>query len=282
MIGRGDDANEIEAYEDEVPGDDETVASEKSAKNIGAFLRELFSRRLPDECVKFSFLLLNGMALLVGITAIVTSAWMLADGDFTSRLNGQRLAMTILLILGVFVSLVAFTGIVGVVARRRHFMIFYLICQSIALCAIFVCVTMSFSFFDKIARKIRDDMINSVANYQSLNWATEAWDNTQRYLKCCGIKSSNDWWDYQMDIPRSCCAVSVVECLYMTENVAYKNGCLKGALLLLKSYVHAASVSMLIVFPFLLGSVLLALGLLRRALGASHSSGDQVTQRRQG
>lgn len=55
-------------------------------------------------------------------------------------------------------------------------------CQSIALCAVFVSLTMSFPVFDKITKKIRDDMINSMENYQSLDWAMEAWDNTHRYV----------------------------------------------------------------------------------------------------
>jgi len=56
-------------------------------------------------------------------------------------------------------------------------------CQSIALCAVFVSLTMSFPFFDMITKKIRDDMINSIEKYQSLDWAVDAWDNTHRYVR---------------------------------------------------------------------------------------------------
>lgn len=41
------------------------------------------------------------------------------------------------------------------------------------------------------------------------------------------------------------------QCLYMTEGVSYKSGCLKGAMVLLKSYVQTASISMLVIFPLL-------------------------------
>lgn len=37
----------------------------------------------------------------------------------------------------------------------------------------------------------------------------------------------------------------------MTEDVAYKSGCLKGAMVLLKSYFQTASISMLVIFPLL-------------------------------
>ncbi|KYM99881.1 CD63 antigen [Cyphomyrmex costatus] len=221
-MGRDENKNEIETDtdDDEVTESGETISTERSSKNIG-------------------------------VTAITIAIWMLTDTNFTYRLLGQQLFMTILLILGVFVSLVAFTGIIGIVKKKEYFMIFYLMCQSIALCAVFVYLTMSFPFFDKITKKIRDEMSNSMENYQSSDWAVKAWDNTHRYLKCCGIRSSKDWLDHQISIPQSCCSVSLKQCLHMTDNVSYKSGCLKGAYMLLKSYVQTASISTLVIFPLL-------------------------------
>lgn len=138
---------------------------------------------------------------------------------------------------------------------------FYLMCQSIALCAVFVSLSMNIPFLDMITKKIRDDMINSMENYQSLNWAAETWDNTHRYLKCCGIRSSKDWSDHRMSIPQSCCSTLIEQCQHPTDDVSYKSGCLKGISMLLKSYVQTTSISMLVIFPLLLISVLLALGL---------------------
>jgi len=37
----------------------------------------------------------------------------------------------------------------------------------------------------------------------------------------------------------------------MTEDVSYKSGCLKGGIMLLKSYVQTASISTLVIFPLL-------------------------------
>lgn len=48
---------------------------------------------------------------------------MLTSANLTARLLGQRLSMTIILILGVFVSLVAFTGIIGITKKKEYFMI---------------------------------------------------------------------------------------------------------------------------------------------------------------
>lgn len=56
-------------------------------------------------------------------------------------------------------------------------------CQSVALVAVFVSLTMSIPFIDMITKKIRDDMINSMENYKSLDWAEEAWANIHRYVR---------------------------------------------------------------------------------------------------
>ncbi|KAG5328366.1 TSN9 protein, partial [Acromyrmex charruanus] len=291
-MGRDENKNEIETDTDDdesVTESDETISTEKSFKYISTATAKLFCKWLPKKWLKLSFLLLNSIVLLTGVTAITIAIWMLTDANFTSRLLSQQLFMTIVLILGVFVSLVAFIGIIGITKKKDYFMIFYLMCQSIILCAVFICLTISFPFFDMITKKIRDDMNNAMENYQSLDWAMKAWDNTHRYvrtlysiiffnciffayfttndtfqLKCCGIKSSKDWLDHQLSIPQSCCSMSPEQCLHMTENVSYKSGCLKGAYMLLKSYIQIASISTLVIFPLLLISIFLAFGLRKR------------------
>ncbi|CAD6236143.1 GSCOCG00008070001-RA-CDS, partial [Cotesia congregata] len=84
--------------------------------------------------------------------------------------------------------------------------VFYIVCHSLSLCVIFICSVMSTSVFERITTKIREEMTATIIKYQSLDWVTEAWDNTQQYLKCCGIKSYKDWGEYMMEIPQSCCS----------------------------------------------------------------------------
>lgn len=66
VMGRDENTNEIETDtdDDEVTESDETVSTEKSSKNIGTSLPKLFYKWLPEECLKFSFLLLNSVALV--------------------------------------------------------------------------------------------------------------------------------------------------------------------------------------------------------------------------
>ncbi|KYN36739.1 CD63 antigen [Trachymyrmex septentrionalis] len=195
----------------------------------------------------------------ISVMAIIIAIWMLTDANFTSRLLSQELFIIILLILGVYVSLVAFTGIIGMIKEKDNIMLCYLICQSIALCAIFICLTMSFPFFDLIAKKIRNDMVYSMEYYQHLESAMIGFDNTHKYLKCCGIKSPKDWLDHHMSIPQSCCSdVQFEECMkQMREEVSYKSGCLKGSYMVVKSYIQSAAISMLVIFPLMVNQYLL-------------------------
>ncbi|KAG7203734.1 hypothetical protein KM043_013762 [Ampulex compressa] len=83
-------------------------------------------------------------------------------------------------------------------------------------------------------------------------------------LKCCGIKSYEDWVKYRISVPQSCCWASVQQCLRMTENIIYKTGCLKGAVLLLKSHVHTVAITAVLLSLVLLLSLFLAVGVRKR------------------
>ncbi|KOX76911.1 Leukocyte surface antigen CD53, partial [Melipona quadrifasciata] len=124
----------------------------------------------------------------------------------------------------------------------------YALCCLTLLCVIFVSAILSFWIFEEIIRRIQIDMSATIEGYHSSPSSKEAWDNTHRYLKCCGIKSAKDWLKYRVEIPTSCCSRSIEECLRMTEAVAYTSGCLKNAVLLLKSHIHTISIAVLLIF----------------------------------
>ncbi|XP_024941653.1 CD63 antigen isoform X2 [Cephus cinctus] len=201
---------------------------------------------------------------LAGITATITSVWMLSDSKLMSRLFSQRLFVTILLLVGLFACSVSFIGIMAFVKKRRKFITVYILCHVLSLTFIFICAILSFSFFDKITQKIHNDMTSTIVNYHSLDWVTEAWDNTQKYLRCCGIWSFRDWDKYRMQIPHSCCSSTIEKCLNMSQEVSYQSGCLKDSIILLKSHIHSVSVSALLISIGLVVGLFLAFGIRRR------------------
>ncbi|KZC06805.1 Tetraspanin-9, partial [Dufourea novaeangliae] len=114
---------------------------------------------------------------------------------------------------------------------------------------------LSFWILEQVTRNIQSDMVTAIKSYHSALSSREAWDNTHSYLKCCGIKSSRDWAKYQISIPKSCCVTNIDECILMTEAVAFKSGCFRNTVLLLKSHVHAISIAALLIFIILVSYV---------------------------
>ncbi|XP_026667180.1 leukocyte surface antigen CD53-like [Ceratina calcarata] len=243
-------------HEDETETEDEeditdsngTVSTDKRPHFLGMHFHRFSHNDYSQRCVKLTFLIINAATFLAGNVAIVTSTWTLTDDSIMSRLIGQRFFITTLLFIGLIASLVSSLGIIGLLRKRRKLLNIYALCYLSFLCTMFITAIMCFWIFDEITRKIQDDMISSIETYHSSFSSREAWDNTHRYLKCCGIKSAKDWSKYRIDIPKSCCARRLDECLQMTEAVAYKSGCLRNAVLLWKSYMHTISMVTLLLF----------------------------------
>ncbi|XP_033216145.1 CD63 antigen-like [Belonocnema kinseyi] len=252
---------ETESSSDEEMTESVSSGPVRKPKFFGIPIYKLSYRRLPKKCLKVSFLAINSASLLTGIIIVVLSIWMLID---IKLLIGQGLFISILLLLGIFSTSMSFIGLFAFVKKRTSLLLLYIACQSILLCTIFICAIMSFSLFDKVMQKIRGDMRKSIENYHNLDWATEAWDNTHRYLKCCGIKSYKDWIDYRKNIPQSCCSTAIEKCAIMSEEVAYKSGCLKSAVILLKSHIYAVCLSVLLISITIATSVFVAFGVRRK------------------
>ncbi|XP_043463806.1 leukocyte surface antigen CD53-like [Leptopilina heterotoma] len=221
-----------------------TSVSRKKSKILGVSIDKFSYKRIPRNCLKTSFIAINSLIFLTGIATFVLSVWMMMD---MKLFIGQKIYMSILLMVAIFGSVVSFLGLFAFVKKRKGILMVYIVLYVIALCMIFISAIMSFTFFDNLVKRIRDDMRNSIEKYSYLDWATETWDNTQRYLQCCGIKSYKDWLEQEKQIPRSCCAVKMEECIKMTEEVAYQSGCLKSAVLLIKSHINKVSLMTLFI-----------------------------------
>ncbi|XP_051159412.1 tetraspanin-6-like isoform X2 [Leptopilina boulardi] len=270
MTHRDDEETDEETNEsndDDDDDDDEeitvsgTSVSLKKLKILGIPVEKISYKRIPWKCLKFSFIAINSLIFLTGIVTLVLSVWMMMD---IKLFMGQKMYMSILLMVAIFGTVVSFLGLFAFVKKRKGILIIYIVLYVIALCMIFISAIMSFTFFDNLVKKIRDEMRNSIEKYSYLDWATETWDNTQRYLQCCGIKSYKDWLEQEKQIPRSCCAVKMEECIKMTEEVVYQSGCLKSAVLLLKSHINKVSLMTLFISLTIIGSIFIAFCLRRK------------------
>lgn len=59
-----------------------------------------------------------------------------------------------------------------------------------------------FVFRAKVLTTLEREMTASIPYYGVKHEYTRAWDDTQTYLQCCGVRSYKDWND---NVPESCC-----------------------------------------------------------------------------
>ncbi|XP_066592799.1 tetraspanin-1-like [Prorops nasuta] len=252
--------------------DDSTDSAESHYFNIGCL--SCSSDCFPRKCLKCSFYVINGVIFFAGTAAFITSIWMLSDRILMSRLLAQRLFVTILMLLGSAGASLGLIGIIGLSRRKRKVLVFYVYYLSLLLIVIFVCAVISYYLFKQIVRKLYGNMITTIENYRSADWAREAWDSTHRYLRCCGLKSYDDWEQFNVSIPQSCCSISLTKCPHdVSADEAYQSGCLKQAILFLTSNIQTVALSTLLISFCLLFSLLIAHGLIRK-LKAAHSTSD--------
>lgn len=89
---------------------------------------------------------------------------------------------------------------------------------------------LGYVFRAKVETTLRNGMIGSIRSYGNYNPVTDAWDETQARLHCCGVNSWKDWKD---QIPDSCCREPVPgkrqRCNLLVENqnsfTLFQDGC---------------------------------------------------------
>ncbi|XP_076179684.1 uncharacterized protein LOC143152931 isoform X1 [Ptiloglossa arizonensis] len=216
----GDGNNEDDGNEDDTETDEDvtdsngTISTDKRPHFLGIRFHDFPHGYLSRRCGKPVFVTINATTFLAGIVGVVTSIWTIIDDKIMSRLMGQRCFLITLLLTGLVGSLTSLLGIVGLIRKQRILLNIYATCCLIFLGVIFINALLSLWIVEYITKNIQNDMVTSIKSYNSLSSSKEAWDNTQRHLKCCGIKSSSDWIKYRINIPKSCCAIAIEHVMF--------------------------------------------------------------------
>lgn len=86
-----------------------------------------------------------------------------------------------------------------IIICSQYFIIIFLIFVTMLIGGI-----LGYVFREKVALTMRQEMHSSLKLYGNRRAITQAWDQTQTRLKCCGVESWRDWQLYGR-IPESCC-----------------------------------------------------------------------------
>ncbi|XP_056636239.1 CD151 antigen [Diorhabda sublineata] len=164
-----------------------------------------------DGCgnfIKYSLFIVNFIIFLGGIVVVSIGIWTIVDKSFANELLGTNLyagAAYILLATGILVTFISCLGCVGSVKEVRCMLVIYFIILFLIFVTMLVGGILGYVFRGKIDNTIRIGMESSLRDYGNNKAVTDAWDQTQIQLKCCGVYGYQDW---QNNIPRSCCKMT--------------------------------------------------------------------------
>ncbi|KAL1489893.1 hypothetical protein ABEB36_013821 [Hypothenemus hampei] len=161
-----------------------------------------------DGCgyfMKYSLFVVNLIIFIGGVVAAGIGIWTLTDQSFANELLGTNLysgSAYVLLITGLSVIFISCLGCLGSIKEVRCMLVIYFTALFLIFVTMLIGGIIGYVFKGKVEKTIRLGMERSMSDYGGNRRITEAWDETQIKLKCCGVYSYADWRD---KIPESCC-----------------------------------------------------------------------------
>ncbi|KAI8440526.1 hypothetical protein MSG28_001774 [Choristoneura fumiferana] len=110
---------------------------------------------------------------------------------------------------------------------------------------------LQFVFREKVVTTLDREMYAAIPYYGVKHEYTKAWDETQTYLQCCGVKNYRDWND---NVPESCCKEVYpgkrMDCKYSGNPATmYMDGCLPRTVdFLRENAVYVGVIAIIVAF----------------------------------
>ncbi|KNC32635.1 hypothetical protein FF38_13202, partial [Lucilia cuprina] len=185
------------------------------------------------QFVKYSLFVSNFIIFVGGATVFCLSLWTLVDRSFMNELLGTNLfsgAVYVLLVTSVAICLLSFLGCVGAGKEVKCLLLTYFIIVALVFVTMLIGGILGYVFRERVQQTMRQEMRSSMALYGSRRDITQAWDQTQERLQCCGVDTWHDWNRFG-PIPESCCQEIFggqrKECtIFPTITNLYSQGCL--------------------------------------------------------
>lgn len=172
--------------------------------------------------------------------------YIIIDSSYANELLGTNLFAGAIYVMTVTALLALGTAVLGYLGAGREVKAL-LLTYFIIMFVIFVCMLigaiLGFVFREKVASTMRQEMISSIRLYGNRKYVTQAWDETQDRLRCCGVDYYRDW---KGKVPESCCQEiyggQKKPCVSFPnlDNI-YNNGCYNVTATLLQKYTAIIS-----------------------------------------
>ncbi|KAM3968352.1 tetraspanin-9 [Aphomia sociella] len=218
------------------------------------------------RCMKFSLICINVITLVGGALALGIGLWVWTSRSFSSTLLSNNMfiaSVAVVVAMGAAMMLLSLLGCCGAAKEVKCMLLTYYILVFIIFVVMLVGGILQFVFREKVLTTIDREMYAAIPYYGVKHEYTKAWDDTQTYLQCCGVKSYKDWND---NVPDSCCREVYpgkrLDCKASPNpTTMYVDGCLNKVVVFLREdavYVGAAAI---VVALIMLLALILSCGL---------------------
>lgn len=195
------------------------------------------------NCAKWSLVVTNLFILVAGIAVISVGVWTYMDKAFMEVLLRNNLYMSATYIMigtGCVAIALSILGCVGALKEIKAGLLTYFVLLLLLFVILLVAGILGYIFRSQISINLKPEMMYTVTKYdpdKPNSPITAAWDNTQKYLNCCGLNKyesdSHPWliWrdnklinsgDADSRVPQSCCLVNAdgkpAECVDPASN----------------------------------------------------------------
>ncbi|KAJ2950392.1 hypothetical protein O0L34_g8636 [Tuta absoluta] len=157
------------------------------------------------RCMKFSLICINIVTFIGGGIVLAVGAWIWSTRSFSSTLLSNNMfvaSMAVVVAMGAAIMLLSLLGCCGAAKEVKCMLLTYYILVFIIFVVMLVGGILQFVFREKVLTSLDREMYAAVPYYGVKHEYTKAWDDTQTYLQCCGVRSYKDWND---NVPESCC-----------------------------------------------------------------------------
>ncbi|CAK1578689.1 unnamed protein product [Parnassius mnemosyne] len=157
------------------------------------------------RCMKVSLIAVNVIIFLSGAVALAVGTWVWVSRSFSSTLMNNNMfiaSVAVVVVSGAAMMLLSVLGCCGAAKEVKCMLLTYYILIFIIFVVALVGGILQFVFREKVHTTLDREMFASIPYYGVKHEYTKAWDDTQTFLQCCGVRSHNDW---NGNVPESCC-----------------------------------------------------------------------------
>ncbi|XP_053599936.1 leukocyte surface antigen CD53-like isoform X2 [Plodia interpunctella] len=218
------------------------------------------------RCLKYSLICINVVTLIAGIIAFSLGIWVWSQRSFSTTLLSSNMfvaSLGVVIVMGAAIMLLSLLGCCGAAKEVKCMLLTYYIIVFIIFVVMLVGGILQFVFREKALSTLDRELYAAIPYYGAKHEYTKAWDDTQTYLQCCGVRGSKDW---NGNIPESCCQEVYPgkrrDCRASPNpTTMYVDGCLDKVVDFLRQNAVYVGVAAIIVALIMLIALILACGL---------------------